>query len=536
MTRALWVDASNGAAGDMLLAALLDAGASLDAVRSGLASLDLPISVDLSPVRRHGFRASHVRVDAADTDVHRGLSDVLAVLGPLPAPVLSFASAVFTRLAQAEARVHGSTVDDVHFHEVGALDAIADVAGCALALHDLRLLEGAVRVVSPVAVGSGTVRTAHGPLPVPAPAVAELLTAAGAPLAAHSATMELCTPTGAALLTTLATAWGPPPAMTPYAAGVGAGTADPPSHANVLRVLVGTATPTRAPSASAMVSASGPPAMPASVVWSSDASVASSPSHSAASAALPPAASSSAVSSSAASSSAASSSVVSSSASVAPAASDLDWRDTELLQVEATVDDLDPRIWPDLLEELRSIGAADAWCVPALMRKGRPGQVLTVLVDPARLDLTCRLVFTWTTTLGVRVHPVSRRALNRDTVTVLVAGSEVRVKRAFLGDDVVTAQPEYDDALAAARAAGIPVTDVLDAARAAASTPRTAGSAPTIPASAPHTPASAPQAAASAPQAAASAPHAGAAAPHGPASATRPHEGDPPAPEAGPRH
>lgn len=393
MSRTLWVDASNGAAGDMLLAALLDAGASLDAVRSGLAGLGVPVAVEVSAVRRHGFRASHVCVEAPETDVHRGLSDVLTVLGRLSGPARGFAVDVFTRLGEAEARVHGSTVDQVHFHEVGALDAIADVAGCALALHDLGLLEGAVRVVSPVAVGSGTVRTAHGPLPVPAPAVAELLTAAGAPLAAHAATMELCTPTGAALLTTLATAWGPPPAMTPSAVGVGAGTADPPGHANVLRVLTG--------------------------------SVAAAP----------------------------------------------DWQEGELFQVEATVDDLDPRVWPDLLEELRSVGAADAWCVPALMRKGRPGQVLTVLVDAARLDLACRTVFTWTTTLGVRVHPVSRRALRRDTVTVTAAGAEVRVKRAYLGDELVTAQPEYDDARAAARAAGVPVTEVLDAARTAAADP-----------------------------------------------------------------
>ncbi|GAB3530255.1 nickel pincer cofactor biosynthesis protein LarC [Phytohabitans suffuscus] len=382
----------------MLLAALLDAGASLDAVRAGLSRLGVPVAVDVAAVRRHGFRASHVRVDAPDTDVHRGLSDVLEVLARLSGPPREFAVAVFTRLAGAEARVHGSAVDEVHFHEVGALDAIADVAGCALALHDLSLLPDAERVVSPVAVGSGTVRTAHGPLPVPAPAVAELLAAAGAPVAAHGAVMELCTPTGAALLTTLATGWGPPPAMTPSAVGVGAGTADPPGHANVLRVLVGAA------------------ASPAQ-----------------------------------------------------------DWREGELFQVEATVDDLDPRVWPDLLEELRSVGAADAWCVPALMRKGRPGQVLTVLVDAARLDLACRVVFTWTTTLGVRVHPVSRRALRRDTLAVPVAGGEVRVKRAFLGGEVVTAQPEYDDALSVGRAAGVPVTEVLDAARAAAFPPGSRG-------------------------------------------------------------
>ncbi|GAA4709990.1 nickel pincer cofactor biosynthesis protein LarC [Phytohabitans rumicis] len=378
----------------MLLAALVDAGASLSTVRSGLDTLGLPLSVEISPVRRHGFRASYALVTSpAESHVHRGLSDVLALLSPLPGPVGGFARDVFTRLAEAEARVHGTGVDQVHFHEVGALDAIADVAGCALALHDLDLLAAPVRVVSPVAVGSGTVHTAHGPLPVPAPAVVELLAGAGAPIAAHNATMELCTPTGAALLATLATAWGPPPAMTPRAVGVGAGTADPPGHPNVVRVLVGA--PSGAPSSA-------------------------------------------------------------------------DWISSDLMQVEATVDDLDPRVWPDLLSQLRDVGAADAWCVPALMRKGRPGQVLTVLVDAARVDLVCRVVFTQTTTLGVRLQAVSRRALRRDEVSVAVAGHPVRVKRGHLGDQVVTVQPEYDDALAVAHATALPVADVLATARSAA--------------------------------------------------------------------
>jgi pyridinium-3,5-bisthiocarboxylic acid mononucleotide nickel chelatase len=392
---AVWVDASNGAAGDMLLAALLDAGASLPAVQSGLDGLGLPVTVDVSEVRRHGFRASYVAVSFFEDHVHRGLSDVVAVIeaADLPHPVRDFARTAFTRLAEAEARVHGTTVDEVHFHEVGALDAIADVVGCALALHDMSLLSAPVRVVSEVAVGSGTVRAAHGRLPVPAPAVAELLARAGAPIAAHTATMELCTPTGAALLATLATGWGPPPAMTPRAVGVGAGTADPPGHPNVVRVLVGAPSPT------------------------------------------------------------------------------VDWVTADLYQVEATVDDLDPRVWPDLLEELRSVGAADAWCVPALMRKGRPGQVLTVLVDEARVDLVCETVFTQTTTLGVRVHAVSRRALRRDQVSVTVAGGSVRVKRGLLAGRVVTAQPEYDDALAVARASGLPVSEILTLARSATPPP-----------------------------------------------------------------
>jgi pyridinium-3,5-bisthiocarboxylic acid mononucleotide nickel chelatase len=387
----LWVDAGNGAAGDMLLAALLDAGASLDTVRSGLARLAVePIGLELSPVRRHGQRAALLSVCAPDSAVERHLVDVLSIVdaAELPAEAAGFARAVFERLAAAEARVHGTPVDEVHFHEVGALDAIADVVGCALALHDLGLLDtGAVRVVSPVAVGSGTVGTAHGTLPVPAPAVLQLLADAGAPLRSHAATFELCTPTGAALLATLATGWGTVPDCVPRAVGVGAGRADPPGHPNVLRVLLGSASGT----------ATGGP----------------------------------------------------------------DWLDADLVQIESTVDDLDPRIWPDLLERLRAAGAADAWCAPVLMRKGRPGQLLTVLCAAERADLLCRMVFEQTTTLGVRLVPVRRRSLRRDEVEVPLRGGTVHVKRGFLGERVVTQQPEYDDLLALAAATGAPLAELI---------------------------------------------------------------------------
>jgi uncharacterized protein (DUF111 family) len=129
--------------------------------------------------------------------------------------------------------------------------------------------------------------------------------------------------------------------------------------------------------------------------------------------------------------------------------------------VDSTIDDLDPRLWPDVLEALRSAGAADAWCSPALMRKGRPGQVLSVLVDSQRLDAVCRVVFEQTTSLGVRVSAVSRRSLRRDRVEVAAEGVTVGVKRGLLGDRVVTVQPEYDEVRAAALAAGRPVHEVL---------------------------------------------------------------------------
>nr|WP_233257662.1 nickel pincer cofactor biosynthesis protein LarC [Micromonospora sp. S4605] len=387
--RVLWVDAGNGAAGDMLLGALLDAGADLDRVRAGLAQLGLEeMRVGLRQVRRHGLRAARAVVEVPDAATSRGLAEIVAAVNTagLPAPVRDFAVATFDRLARAEARVHGVPVERIHFHEVGALDAVVDVVGCALALHELDLLGAQARIVGPVAVGSGTVHSAHGPLPVPAPAVLELLVAAGAPIREHPAQRELCTPTGAALLTTLATGWGPAPSCVPTAAGVGAGSADPPGHPNVLRLLVGRDAPT----------GPGP-----------------------------------------------------------------EWVTSALHRVDATVDDLDPRVWPDLLHQLRAAGAADAWCTPALTHHGRPGQVLSVLTEAERVDLLCGIVFEETTTLGVRISTVERRALRRDEVTVTIAGCAVAVKRGHVGDRVVTVQPEYQEALTVARRTGLPVAEVL---------------------------------------------------------------------------
>jgi len=236
----IWVDASSGASGDMLLGALLGAGVPLEVVAAAVdAVAPEPVELRVEAVTRNGFAATRCHVEVADSVTHRTWRDVRAMLerADLAAPVRDLALRTFERLAVAEGAVHGHDPDEVHFHEVGALDAIADVVGvCAGFAH----LGAARLVVSPVAVGSGAVRSAHGSLPVPPPAVAELLRGvpsyAGPP---DAPAMELCTPTGAALLTTLATGWGPQPPMTTGAIGVGAGGRDPDGHANVVRVLVG---------------------------------------------------------------------------------------------------------------------------------------------------------------------------------------------------------------------------------------------------------------------------------------------------------
>jgi pyridinium-3,5-bisthiocarboxylic acid mononucleotide nickel chelatase len=199
-----------------------------------------PVALLPDQVTRAGLAATRCRVELADSVHHRTWRDVRSLLeaAALDEPVRDLAQRVFERLAVAEGAVHGTSPDDVHFHEVGALDAIADVVGVAAGLV---WLDVDTAVVSPVAVGSGTVRAAHGTLPVPPPAVVELLR--GVPSYAGPAgapAMELCTPTGAALLTTLATGWGAQPPMVVGTVGVGAGGRDPEGHANVLRLLVGT--------------------------------------------------------------------------------------------------------------------------------------------------------------------------------------------------------------------------------------------------------------------------------------------------------
>lgn len=235
--RLLWIDASAGVAGDMLLGALLDAGASHPAV-SGAIEAVVPgeVEVRASEVTRAGLRARYVEVVSRVEDhPHRSWRDIRALLAraALEAPVRDRALAVFGRLAEAEGRVHGIPVEDVHFHEVGAWDSIADVVGVCAALHSLR----AGRVVSgPVALGSGHVQSGHGRLPVPAPAVLEL--ARGRDVLAGGSG-ELATPTGMAILAALAPGSGSMPAMRVDAIGVGAGTRDADSRANVVRAVLG---------------------------------------------------------------------------------------------------------------------------------------------------------------------------------------------------------------------------------------------------------------------------------------------------------
>lgn len=402
----VWVDASSGASGDMLLGALLGAGVPISVIAAAVdAVAPEPVDLAASQVTRGALTATRCHVEIADSVHHRTWTDVRALLtgAALDDAVRDLALRVFERLAEAEGAVHGISPESVHFHEVGALDAIADVVGVCAGFAHL----GAVEVVaSPVAVGSGSIRAAHGTLPVPPPAVARLLTGvpsyAGPP--GHPE-MELCTPTGAALLTTLATSWGDQPPMTTRAIGVGAGSRNPDGWSNTLRILVGEAVGAGAESRHGGEVRADP---------------------------------------------------------AAEAGTEIE------LVIEANIDDLEPRLIPGALDALLSAGAHDAWATPILMKKGRPAYTLHALTRPAAAEAVRRGFFRETSTIGVREHEVVKHALPREMLTVVVDGHPIAVKAARLDDEVVNLQPEWDDVARVAAALDRPAIDVLAEAKAAA--------------------------------------------------------------------
>ena len=232
-----YFDCFSGISGDMTLGALVDAGFSADVLRSDLRALQVPgWELTTEKVWKNGMSATYVRVKTEDQQKHRSLSTILEILqkSPLAPPVRERASAIFQKLGEAEAHVHDAPLEKVHFHEVGAVDAIVDIVGACIGFHAL----GIERFVcSPLNVGGGTAKMAHGVLPVPAPATARLLQ--GAPTFSNGVQRELVTPTGAAIVATLCDSFGPQPPMTVSAIGYGAGTADLEGQPNVVRIMIG---------------------------------------------------------------------------------------------------------------------------------------------------------------------------------------------------------------------------------------------------------------------------------------------------------
>jgi uncharacterized protein (TIGR00299 family) protein len=235
-----YIDCLSGISGDMTLGALVDCGVELAALQAGIDSLGFPnIRLTSEEVKRHGFRAIKVKVQHEPEHAHRHLHHItekIEASSVLTPPQKDLAKRIFTCIGEAEAKVHGTTIRKVHFHEVGAVDSIADIVGCAVGLA----LLGVDRIVcSPVPTGTGHIEIEHGRVSVPAPATAEILK--GVPLAASIVPFELTTPTGAAIVKTVADDFGPLPAMTMETIGWGAGDRDLKEQPNVLRLIVGQA-------------------------------------------------------------------------------------------------------------------------------------------------------------------------------------------------------------------------------------------------------------------------------------------------------
>jgi uncharacterized protein (TIGR00299 family) protein len=428
VSRLVYFDCASGAAGDMLLGALLDLGLPLEELRGELGKL--PLSgwrIEAHKVHRAGLQATKAEVlvggrkeapggapehhhphSPAHSHGHghdhehghehehehaarehrgqgshgRSVRDILSLIARsgLEGEVKDQASALFRRLAEAEASVHGTTPEDVHFHEVGAVDAIVDVVGGVIGLRWLRADRF---MASPLNVGTGTVAMSHGTYPVPPPATLRLVS--GVPVYG-AGQGELLTPTGALLLTGHATSYGPLPPVRPQAVGYGAGTRDTPDRPNVLRVIVG----------------------------------------------------------------------------------EEGGGGDRVLVLEAELDDMSPQLCGPLMDGLLAAGALDAYFTPVQMKKGRPGLLVSVLAEPARREALEELLFAETTTLGVRRQEWERTVLEREVVPVQTTYGPVGVKVGRRGGRLYNVQPEFEDCRRRAQERGVPIKEVWAAALAAA--------------------------------------------------------------------
>ncbi|HEX8031988.1 MAG TPA: nickel pincer cofactor biosynthesis protein LarC [Vicinamibacterales bacterium] len=411
----LYFDCFAGAAGDMILGALLDAGLPFDELKRALGSLAVDgwdVSVDRvikTGVTAAKFRVhEHVAVDAGSrqpgtgsrepgagsSHKHYHLKHIFASIerSALSAAGKAKAIKMFTRLGEAEAAIHGTTLEKVHLHEVGALDSIIDIVGTVFALE---WFNADRIVVSPINVGGGMVNSAHGVFPVPAPATLALLR--DAPMYSSGIQAELLTPTGALILTEYASSFGPVPAMKVRKVGYGAGDRELKETPNVVRVLVG----------EAMDEPKG----------SSPQDHNNKPEGSSKSTSM------------------------------------------RVVVLECEIDDMNPQIFGVLMEKLYAAGALEVFYSAVQMKKNRPGTLMTIVARPEYRDAMTGVVFRESTTIGIRHHELSRVCLDREMVTVATSIGPVRFKVASRDGRVLNAQPEFEDLAKLSAERGIPIKD-----------------------------------------------------------------------------
>ena len=360
--RTLYFDCFAGVSGNMILGGLVALGVDRAELVKRLETVSpVGVTVEFTDVDRSGIAAVHASVSTPDETNHRHLSDIEKIIDDSGASdgVKLRSKAIFRRLAEVEAKVHGISIDRVHFHEVGAMDAIIDIVGACIGFEML----GIERFLcSKVHVGSGFVDIAHGKFPVPPPAVTELLN--GIPFYSTEIEGELATPTGVAVVSTLCEHYAANE-MTVEKVGYGAGTREYKGFPNALRMIIGENTAERR---------------------SSD----------------------------------------------------------RLVQLETNIDDLSPQILGYVMDRAFELGALDCWFTPIQMKKNRPAVMLSILCERARQEALTQLVYTETSTLGIRVREVERECLEREVVSVDTKFGSVDVKIGRLHGEVVNAMPEYD--------------------------------------------------------------------------------------------
>jgi uncharacterized protein (TIGR00299 family) protein len=381
-----YLDAFSGLSGDMLVGALLDLGPDFAEFKAAMESLRMR-GCQLHLARRElsGISAAKFDVEVSEPQPERHLSDIRIIINgsSLSDEVKTKALVIFSALADAEAKVHNTSSEEVHFHEVGAVDSIIDIVGTAWCLVALGADE---LLVSPLPMGKGFARTRHGLIPIPPPATLELLT--GFELRLGDGESEMVTPTGAAVLSSLAKPAPIPLGFEVERIGYGAGTKTFSDRPNLLRVLLGKR---------------------ADTLGSDD-----------------------------------------------------------LLEIQTNIDDLNPQIYDHLCERLFAAGARDVTLTPTIMKKGRPAIVVSVLAEAALREAIAAVLFEETTTIGVRIHPVSRLKLPREIREIATRWGVIRVKVSRRGADTLTIAPEYDDCRRAALEHRVALKAVMQDALAAA--------------------------------------------------------------------
>ena len=386
--RIAYFDCFSGASGDMILGSLIDAGLSLRGLREELKKLRIPtIRLKAKKVLKAGISATQVIVEGRDEKrSHRNLKEILRIVerSGVEAEVKKRSEEIFKRIAFVESKIHQTPMEEIHFHELGGLDSIVDIVGSVWGLEQLRIEK---IHVSKVNVGAGFVKCEHGILPVPAPATLALME--GKPIYSSGVERELLTPTGAAILTTLGSEFGPIPSIHVERIGYGAGR-DNLLHPNLLRLIIGTS-----------ASTSG---------------------------------------------------------------------NEKVVVIETNIDDMNPQFYDYIMEKLLAMNVLEVFLTPILMKKNRPGTLLTVIGPSENRPAITEFLLKETTTLGLRWHEEERAKAEREILTKETRYGKIRFKLARWEGRVVNISPEYEDCKKLALKKGVPLKDIFEEAKRLAAT------------------------------------------------------------------